>query len=73
MLETTDRNFSRPLEITGVVAEGNVYHLVFLALKDTAYRLYYGSEAAERPSYDMAVVLAWGLFRASRRIDEIEN
>ncbi len=116
---------NRPLKITGVAAEGNVYHIVFLALKDTAYRLYYGSEAAERPSYDMATVLAslregyqaiqeslgaqvanpdfgekpgllfrkllgskillgiviclmvavlaWGLFRASRRIDEIEN
>jgi len=47
-----------PLEITGVKAEGNVYRMVFLAVPGKTYRVYYGSESADKPSYDMATVLA---------------
>jgi hypothetical protein len=46
-----------PLEITGVIAHGNVYRVLFLALEGRAYRVYYGSDTAEQPSYDMATVL----------------
>ena len=46
-----------PLEITGVEAEGNVYRTVFLALPGKDYRVFYASESAEKPSYDMATVL----------------
>jgi len=46
-----------PLEITGVKAEGNVYRTVFLAPAGKEYRVFYGSESAEKPSYDMATVL----------------
>jgi len=47
-----------PLEIAGVAAEGNVYRVVFLALKAEDYRVLYGSELATSPKYEAGVVLA---------------
>ena len=47
-----------PLEVTGVTARGSVYRAIFLAAENETYRLGYGSEEAESPRYDAAVVLA---------------
>jgi hypothetical protein len=47
-----------PLEITGVEAEGSGYRLVFLSSEGRTYRVEYGSDTAESPRYDTAVVLA---------------
>jgi len=60
--ETTYRMVIRnednpPLEITGVAALGNVYRAVFLAADGETYRLGYGVEKIQRPSYDAAAVL----------------
>ncbi len=49
---------NRPLDIQGVKAEGNVYRAVFLAEEGKRYRVFYGSEGAERPKYEAATVLA---------------
>jgi hypothetical protein len=46
-----------PLEITGVEAEGTGYRLVFLGTEGRKYRVAYGSDTAEPPSYDTAAVL----------------
>ena len=46
-----------PLEITGVEAEGTGYRLVFLGTEGRKYRVEYGSDTAEPPSYDTAAVL----------------
>jgi hypothetical protein len=46
-----------PLKLSGVKARGPVYQVIFLADENQSYRLAYGSESAERPSYDLAAVL----------------
>ena len=46
-----------PLAVTGIKSEGNSYRATFLASKGGKYRVYYGSETAEAPSYDTATVL----------------
>ncbi len=53
-----DNQDNPPLKITNVKAEGNVYRMVFFAPDLETCRVYYGSETAERPSYDTATVLA---------------
>ena len=52
-----DNQDNPPLEITNLKAEGNVYRMVFFAPETETCRVYYGSETAERPSYDTAAVL----------------
>ena len=47
-----------PLEITGAQAAGAGYQVVFLRSVGRTYRLEYGSETAQAPSYDTAAVLA---------------
>jgi hypothetical protein len=47
-----------PLEVTGMKARGSAYRAIFLAAENETYRLGYGSEEAESPRYDAAVVLA---------------
>jgi hypothetical protein len=49
---------SRPLEITGVRAEGNVYEVLFLAAPEQRYRLVYGADDAASPHYDTAAITA---------------
>ncbi len=51
-----DNRDSPPLEVSGIVARGNVYELLFLASPGTAYRLVYGSADAEPPRYDTAAI-----------------
>jgi hypothetical protein len=46
-----------PLEITGVEAQGTGYRLVFIGSDGRTYRVEYGSDSAESPHYDTAVVL----------------
>jgi hypothetical protein len=48
-----------PLAITGVRGQGDVYRLMFLAAGDGHYRVGYGSEAAQAPSYDTAALREW--------------
>ncbi len=47
-----------PLEVTGVEALGVGYRLVFLRAEGRTYRVEYGSDRAEKPRYDAAMVLA---------------
>jgi hypothetical protein len=47
-----------PLEITGLDAAGAGYRLVFLRSDGRTYRLEYGSDTAQAPSYDTGAVLA---------------
>ncbi len=49
---------SPPLADPSFEAIGDVYRLVYLAGEGHRYRLYYGSDSAEFPSYDTAAVLA---------------
>lgn len=49
---------SPPLAVDGIVGEGNVYELVFLATPRSEYRLAYGNPDAEPPSYDVAAITA---------------
>lgn len=51
-----DNRDSPPLKVTGLKAEGNVYEVVFLASRDTGYRLVYGSPDAGPPQYDTAAI-----------------
>lgn len=52
------RNEDNPaLEITGVQAQGVGYRVLFLAAPGKSYRLVYGAERAERPSYETTAVL----------------
>jgi hypothetical protein len=54
-----DNRDSAPLDVTGVEAEGNVYELVFMdAVPAKRYRLAYGNETVEPPSYDTAAIRA---------------
>jgi hypothetical protein len=53
-----DNKDNPPLKITGITARGNVYQAIFLAAENETYRLCYGSEEVESPTYDAAVVLA---------------
>jgi hypothetical protein len=46
-----------PLEVNGVIAEGNVYRVVFLAPAAKVCRAYYGSETAQTPTYEASRVL----------------
>jgi hypothetical protein len=46
-----------PLEITGISAEGTGHRLVFLGTEGRTYRVEYGSDTAQPPSYDTASVL----------------
>ena len=46
-----------PLDIIGLVAEGTGQRLVFLGTEGRTYRVEYGSDTAEPPSYDTAAVL----------------
>jgi hypothetical protein len=46
------------LEITGVDVQGLGYHAVFLRSEGRTYRLEYGSDTAESPTYETAAVLA---------------
>ncbi|MFW6125083.1 MAG: hypothetical protein ACOC46_02950, partial [Pirellulales bacterium] len=48
---------SAPLEIAGVVGEGNVYEVVFFATPGKHYRLAYGAQDAQEPRYDTAAIL----------------
>jgi hypothetical protein len=118
-----DNGDNPSLEITGLRGEGNTYRVLFLAVPDTTFRLFYGSATAKTPSYDTAAmqeslskgyrprtaslhgelansgatappgqaarnlvnnplilgglivvlvaVLAWGLYRAGRRIEQL--
>jgi len=43
---------SQPLDVTGVVGHGPVYQAIVMAEADQEYRVYYGDEYAEAPSYD---------------------
>ena len=55
---------SPPLDVIGLLAEGNVYEVVFLASQGGSYRLAYGNARMESPSYDTATLttaLAEGL------------
>ena len=50
-----------PLKISGVTARGNIYRAMFFASSneeypDERYKVYYGSEDAELPSYDTAAL-----------------
>ena len=45
------------LDINGVEAEGSGYRAVFLGTEGRTYRVEYGSDTAEPPSYDTAAVL----------------
>lgn len=47
-----------PLEIASITGEGRIYQVVFIGHPDTAYELFYDSEKAEIPKYDIATVLA---------------
>jgi hypothetical protein len=47
-----------PLEVQGAKAEGNVYRAVFLAQEARPYRVFYGSETAKAPKYEVGAVLA---------------
>ena len=48
---------NQPLQISGLEAEGNVYEILYLNNSENKYRLFYGSETAEKPQYDFANVL----------------
>ena len=47
-----------PLNVTGIRAEGNLYRLSWLSRVEAGTHLYYGSETANKPTYDTASVLA---------------
>lgn len=47
---------SPPLVVSGIKAEGNVYELLYLAAPDRHDQLVYGSEEAERATYDTAAI-----------------
>lgn len=47
-----------PLNVTGVMAEGSVQRVIFLAQPAKTYRVFYGSESVESPKYEAATVLA---------------
>jgi hypothetical protein len=47
---------SPPLAVSGIMAEGNVYEILYLAGPDRHDRLLYGSDDGERASYDTAAI-----------------
>lgn len=52
-----DNHDNPPLKISGVEAIGNVYEILYLNKAENNYRMFYGSETAEKPKYDFANVL----------------
>jgi hypothetical protein len=58
-----------PLDITGVVAEGNTYRLVLPASEGRSSRIVYGSDTAAPPRYDTSAVLA--AMRPGREPEEL--
>lgn len=51
-----DNRESPPLAVSGVVAEGNVYELIYLVGKNQPYRLTYGDPEAKAPDYDTVAI-----------------
>ena len=51
-----DNRDSPPLDVTGIVARGNVYEVLFLAEPGTSYRLVYSWAEAQPPQYDTAAI-----------------
>ncbi len=51
-----DNRDSPPLKVSGIVARGDVYEVLFLASPATRYQLVYGSKDAEPPQYDTAAI-----------------
>ncbi|NOY29313.1 MAG: DUF3999 domain-containing protein [Planctomycetes bacterium] len=49
---------SPPLAVSGVLAHGNCYEVVFLAKPKTEYRLAYGSRRLASPNFDTAALIA---------------
>ncbi len=49
---------SRPLVVSGVLAQGNRYEVVFLAKPATEYHLAYGSPRLASPNFDVAALVA---------------
>ena len=49
---------SRPLTVSGVLAHGNCYEVVFLAKPKTEYHLAYGSHELASPNFDTAALVA---------------
>ena len=43
-----------PLTIENVQAKGNSYRLLFVGYPDKQFRVFYGSEQSEKPTYDLA-------------------
>ncbi|MGE3316592.1 MAG: hypothetical protein AB7O26_15860 [Planctomycetaceae bacterium] len=53
-----DNRDSPPLEYTGVEAKGHAYHVAFFATRGQKLALYYGSDDAKAPDYDVAAIKA---------------
>lgn len=51
-----DNRDSPPLTINGIIAEGNVYEVVYFATTSKSYRLAYGDSEAKAPDYDTAAI-----------------
>ncbi len=51
-----DDRDSPPLNISGILAEGNVYEVIFVAVPGAQYQLLYGSEDASPPQFDTSVI-----------------
>ncbi len=68
-----DNRDSPPLTINGVVAEGNVYEVVFLATTNKSYRLAYGDPEGKAPDYDTAAIQALLTERFSPEVVTLGN
>ena len=55
---TIEDHDNAPLAIESVTGEGRIYKMLFIGELDTSYDLYYDSEGAIAPRYDIATVLA---------------
>lgn len=51
-----DNRDSPPLAVSGIKAEGNVYEIVYLAAPDRRDQFFYGSDDAQRATYDTAAI-----------------
>ena len=47
-----------PLAVNSITAAGRIYQIVFIGEPDRSYQIYYDSDKAEAPRYDIATVLA---------------
>lgn len=64
---------SPPLTVNGVIAEGNVYELVYFTPKNKSCRLAYGDLEAKAPDYDTAAIQALLTERFSPEVVTLGN